>query len=375
MTGAQVRRLLALAPDADATGLYAALSPLAPPEVIDHLRAYLFDRRARPLAHDVTGPLFAPVPGGVAPIDDRIAAILVAPTVGLAQLLIHRWSPRADDLVALVVAHQPLPAQPAVLLQLAVDLGPDPDTLALSTLQCGRVLAWAPHLLEWPIAEELVGALLALFDPDRPEPLIALAARALAPLAARRGPLPELVRSHAHAALSRGPALAGAGAYILGFAGDPAGALEETFLDGLVAAANVPRISDLVATGLAEGDEVAALGLAARIPLDPLAAVLRAAQDDPDYGALAALACAQLEGASEPPLVALPAPPPDPSRDEIVRGLSGDREQRFAALAVAGRVLPAEHTAWRQILEIFEGDDRAARDLAWCALRDRARRD
>ncbi len=386
MTRAQIRRLLALAPDGDARGLHAALAPLAPPGAIDQLRAYLFDPLARPLGPELTGPLFAPVPGGVAPLDDRIAAILVAPTILLApdaipiDLLRHRWSPRADDVVALAVANQPLPLQPALLSQLAADLGPEPDTLALSAVQCGRVLVWAPHLLEWPLAEEIVGALLALLDPARPEPLLALVARALAPLAARPGPVPERIRVRARAAIDQDSAvtaLARAGAYILGFAADPAGALVDTFLDGLVAAANVPLVADLVATALAHGDdEAAALALAARLPLDPLADVLRAALDDPDFGELAAHACLLLDGAEDLPLGPRPAPDPDPPPEEIVRRIAADqpREDRLAAIAICGHALPPDHAAWESIRTLLARDDLDLRDAAWCALRDRVRR-
>ena len=348
-TRADVRRLLALAPDGEAGGLHAALAPLAPAGAADRLRDYLFDRAARPLAPDLTGPLFAPVPGGVAPLDERIAAILGAPAVAFTDevlplaLLRYRFSPRADDLVALAVAHQPLPMQPGLLAQLAVDLGPDPDVLALSAVQCGRVLAWAPHLLEWPIAEEIVAGLLALLVAERPEPLLAQVARALAPLAPRGGPLPALIRARARELVGAAPPLARAGAYVLGFAEDPAGGMVETFLDGLVAAANVPRVADLVAAALHEGDEVAALALAARLPLDPLAPALRAALDDPELAPLAAHALVLIDGAEDAALPPMPPEPPvvDPRDDATLH----------AQLA-----------------------DPALRDDAWCALRDRARR-
>jgi len=351
-TRADVRRLLALAPDGSAHGLHAALALLAPPGAASRLRDYAFDRQARPLGADLGGPLFVPVAGGVAPIDERIPAILGAPAVAFAddalpiELLRFRFSPRADDLVALAIAHQPLPMQPGLLAQLAADLGPDPDVLALSVVQCGRVLAWAPHLLEWPIAEEIIAGLLALLDANRPEPLVALAARALAPLAPRGGPLPELIRAQARALVTRAPALARAGAYILGFAEDPAGAMVETFLDGLVAAANVARLADLVAGALHAGDEAAGLALAARVPLDPLAPAFRAALDDPELGALAADALVLIDGAEDLPLPAVPSTP-------VAAG---------PLAAVSDDELLAQL------------DDPALRDDAWCALRDRARR-
>lgn len=297
-----IRRFMALLPDAERGGAYEALVPVAPD--LDAFRQYALDREAKPLA--LRGPLFAAVPGGTAPIDERIAAILGAPTVMLeeswvlpASLLQDRFAPRADDFVACVVGFQPLPIQPSLLAQLADDPGPDADVLALGAVQAGRVIAWSPHLLEWPIGEKLARDLIWLLGQDRPEPLLAQVARALAPLVARKGPVPQAVHEAAIDALRGSPAHARAGAYILGFAADPAGAMIDTFLDGLVAGAHADHITDLVADGLANGDEAAALALASRVPCDALADALRACVDDPDFGDLALAAVALLDPEAE----------------------------------------------------------------------------
>lgn len=303
---------MALLPDAALRGAYATLAELAPD--LDVFRSYALDREARPSA--MRGPLFAAVPGGTAPIDARIAAILGAPSVQLDEgwtlppaLLEARWAPRADDFIACVIAAQALPIQPSLLAQLD-DPGPDADTLALGAVQLGRIVAWSPHLLEWPLGERVARDLLRLLGEDRPEPLLALIARALAPLTASKGPVPQAVRDAAVACLRGSDAHGRAGAYILGFAADPIGAMFETFLDGLVAGAHVEHVVDLVAAGLANDDEAAALALAARIPCDPLADALRACVDDPEYGDLAAAACALLDPtAEEIDLRELPAEP------------------------------------------------------------------
>ncbi len=346
---AAVRRALTQLPDAARTSLaspfatQAGAGPLSPDEVIELLSTYLLDPRTGAIlattderAEWLAGPLFTWVgPGNAAPVDDQVAALIVAPVLGRGGVLSplvtkHRFAPRADDLVALSVAALDLPAQAAALEQLFGEPGPEPETLALSIVQCGRVLAWAPHLLEWPIAEHVVTALIALLDPSRPAPLLDAVAAALGPIASRPGPLAQRVRTAAKAgldaAITAKPAsfsaqvaaigkqrvvpdkylelprreVASACAYILGFASPldregfiahraividrpDASALSGPFVDGLVAAGHVPAISELVASMLTseDGDVGLALALASRLPLDPIAPLLVEQLDSP----------------------------------------------------------------------------------------------
>jgi hypothetical protein len=352
---AAVRRELALHPDADRTALAIPFSeiigagPVPAREAIEALTAYLLDPSGGALlstsadrATWLESPLFSWVgPGNAAPLDDQIAALVVGPILGrgtsLAPVLVaSRFAPRADDVLALAVASLELPAQAAVLETLFADPGPDPELLALSVIQCGRVLAWAPHLLEWPIAESIVDALIARLEPSRPRPLLDAIARALGPIAAHPGPLGATVRTAALAGLaaltkasSTGASssfleqvtaigktrtipdqdkwmalprkeVAAACAYVLGFASPvdrgeftayraqvldrpEADELFLPFVEGLVAAAHVPAISELVESmlGGSEAEVATALGLAATIPLDALAAELVARLDAP----------------------------------------------------------------------------------------------
>lgn len=352
---ASVRRELALHPDADRTALAIPFSeiigagPISGDEAIEMLTAYLLDPNAGALlstseerATFLESPLFTWVgPGNAAPLDDQIAALVVGPLLGqgaqLAPVLAaSRFAPRADDVLALAVAALELPAQAPVLEALFAEAGPESDLLCLSLTQCGRVLAWAPHLLEWPIAEKIVDALIARLEPSRPRPLLEAVARALGPIAAQPGPLGIKVRTAALAglaALTRGSStgasssfmeqvaaigktrtipdqdtwmalprkeVASACAYVLGFAAPTdrgefttyraevlnrpeADELFLPFVEGLVAAAHVPAISELVEGLLGGSDtEVAtALGLAATIPLDALASELVARLDAP----------------------------------------------------------------------------------------------
>jgi hypothetical protein len=352
---AAVRRELALHADADRTALVqpfaeiAGAGPVPATEAIEMLTAYLLDPTGGALLSTsearaiwLDSPLFGWVgPGNAAPLDDQIAALVVGPVLGKGTaiapvLAAGRFAPRADDVVALAVASLDLPAQAAALEALFADAGPDAELLALSVTQCGRVLAWAPHLLEWPIAEKIVDALIARLDPSRPRPLLDAVARALGPIAVQPGPLGAKVRTAALAglaALTKGSStgastsfleqvtaigktrtipdqdkwmamprreVAAACAYVLGFAAPieraefttyrdqvlnrpEADELFLPFVEGMVAAAHVPAIAELVEGLLAGTDaEVAtALGLAATIPLDVLADQLVAYLDAP----------------------------------------------------------------------------------------------
>ena len=346
---AAVRRALCQLPDAGRTSLGAVFAeqagagPLPPDEVVELLTAYLLDPRGGAIlattddrAIWLESPLFTWVgPGNAAPMHDQIAALVVAPVLqhgaALSPLVLsRRFAPRADDLVALAVSALDLPAQATALEQLFGDPGPEPQLLALSIVQCGRILAWAPHLLEWPIAEHVVTALIALLDPARPAPLLDAVARALGPIAARPGPLAARVRTAALAGIEAATAakpvgfsaqvasigrsravpekylelprreVASACAYILGFSAPQereafvrhralvidrpdASALSGPFVDGLVAAGHVAAISELVAALLIddEGNPALALDLASRIPLDPIGPLLLEQLDAP----------------------------------------------------------------------------------------------
>ncbi|MEJ7600481.1 MAG: hypothetical protein WKG01_21410 [Kofleriaceae bacterium] len=348
---AAVRGSFALLPDAArvplAAPIMAELAAGAIPETdaLEILTAYLLDPRGNAIlaldedrARWLDCPLFRWIgPGNAIPINDQIAALAAAPLLsggGILSPLIgnHRFAPRSDDAIALAISMLDLPLQAGALEQLYVDPGPDAERLQLSVVQCGRVLAWSPHLLEWPIADAVVTALLALLHPRRPRPLLDAVARVLGPLAARPGPLPDRVRAAAQAGLEpvtrkkstsfvaevqairdhdvlahyrELPAreVAAACAYILGFAsprdrdgfidhrtsvlerpGSEDEGLLVPFIDGLVASAHVAALSELAA-GLLEGESGAqqmALSLAAAIPLDPIRDLLVEHLDAPD---------------------------------------------------------------------------------------------
>ena len=362
---AAIRRALALLPDgaprltlAARLAELAGAGPIAPAEVAELLVAYLFDPSTAAIlattedrARWFDGPLFAAVgPGNAAPLTDTIAALIVGPILangGVLSPIIgnHRFAPRADDAIAIAVAALPRDAQAAALEQLAREPGPEPALLALSAVQCGRVLAWSPHLLDTAIAETIVADLLALLQPSRPRPLLDLAAAALGPIAATPGPVGVRVRDAAFAALDamhRPPPtsfaaeiaaigktrripdqdrmmelprreVAATAAFILGFAapvdrdafvahralvldrpdGDD---LFAPFVDGLVSAAHVPAVTELVMSLLADtGDgPTSALGLAAALPLDSLRDLLLAELDSATP-TLRVLACAAVE--------------------------------------------------------------------------------
>lgn len=366
---AMVRRALALHADAGRVPLaqpfaeMASLGPIALDEAAQLLAAYLLDPRGGAIlatneerATWLDSPLFSWVgPGNAAPLDDQVAALIVAPVLGkgaaLAPILTtSRFAPRADDLVALAVCSLELPAQATALEALFADLGPDPELLALSLVQCGRVLAWSPHLLEWPIADKIVTGLLARLEPGSPKPLLDGIAQALGPIAARPGPLGEKTRAAAIAGLEALTKMMSVGqsgsfldqvtaigktrtlpdqdrwmsqprrevahacAYILGFAAPvergefvayrdrvldrpEADALFLPFVEGLIAAAHTPAVAELVEGMLGGTDaEVATgLGLAAVLPLDSLAGEI-AAQLDAATASNRALATAAAEG-------------------------------------------------------------------------------
>ena len=361
---AEVRRAWARLPDASEArrALVRDLASSVPEERAE-LAAYLLDPNAGALlattearAAWLDGPLFQWIgPGNAAPHADGMAAVIAAPALLdgeelAAALVAARFTPRADEAVALAVAALPAGAQAAAVEMLFAATGPEPELLALSVVQCGRCVAWSPALLGEPIGERVVEALLALLAPARPRPLLDLVAAALGPIAARSGPLPARVREAALAGIAASTAapapasfsaelaaigrtralpdedhwralprreVAAACAYILGFAaphdrtafadararvleGEDSDALLAPFLDGLVAAAHAPALCELV-RGLLEGDADdagAALGIAAQLPLDELASRLLDELESPTASrrALAAGAVALLAG-------------------------------------------------------------------------------
>ena len=317
--------------------------PLETDAALATLVSYLFDPRGGAiLALDdaraawLDEPLFTWVgPGNAAPIDDNLAALAVAKALAkdnvLAELVrTGRFAPRADDAVALAISALELPVQAATLESLFADPGPDPDVLALSTVQCGRVLAWAPHLLEWAIAERVVDALLARMSASHPHPHLDQVMRALAPIARTSGPLGKKVLAAAVAgveaaaspkrsfleqvtAISGGRGdldrfkempqrqLARAWAFVLGYAAPidrteftalrdklldrpDSGDLFVPFVDGLLAVGHVPAVVEASrpACWAPRSTRSAALGLAPALPLDPLAGELVALVDSSD---------------------------------------------------------------------------------------------
>ena len=362
-SSADVRRALALLPDGRQHELalpfaeLAAASGLPTSELAELLLGYLFDRSASAIlatsdarAAWLAGPLFLTVgPGNGAFVDDVIAALIAAPILAkggalAAVALEHRFAPRADDAIALAVSALPAESRVAALEALFAPLG-DPDRQLLATIQCGRVVAWSPALVETPIGARVVAALLELLSPSRPKPLLDEVARALGPIAADAGPLAQRVRDAAFAvidaatrpaptsfaaevaAIGKARAMpdqdrwfalaareaAAAAAYVLGVAApidreafgayralvldrpDPSGLLEG-FLAGLVAAAHVPAATELAASLLGAGGEATAIAftLAATLPLDGLGDEL-VAELDSEAAERRALACAAVE--------------------------------------------------------------------------------
>jgi len=364
---AAVRRALALVPDARRHALaqpfaeLVAASGMPTSELSSLIAGYLFDPAAGALLATsearttwLAGPLFETVgPGNAAFVDDLIPALIAAPLLAKSGSLAEvaharRYAPRADDAIALAVSALPREHQAAALARLA-EPPPDPDRAVLATVQCGRVLAWSPHLLDTPAGERALAALLELFSAARPKPLLDEVARALGPIAAQPGPAGDRVREAAFAALAAlqpaPPAsfadevaqigktrrvpdldrwaalpareLAAAAAYVLGVAApidreafaahralvlDRPGAEElfAPFLAGLVAAAHIPACSELAAGLLATGGEegATAFALAAKLPLDALDDVLVGLLDSEraDHRALACAAVELLEG-------------------------------------------------------------------------------
>ena len=323
--------------------------------------------------------LLTPVaPGSAVAIADELAAVIAGPRLvsdgRLAErLLQHRFASRADDAVAAAVALLPGDAAAATVFRIALQQGPDEDRLHLAALQAGRALAWRPELLDLAGVGELVDGLLALLDRRHPKPLL----DALAPILGAIGATPTELGARTRAAvlarfaeararitgrragasfldefraLDRARTLPDEDHYltlpdrqilevaarILGRAmehagrdgfvalqheildGELGGSLLPSFVDGLIGAAAIEPLAELVAHLLADDDvEPRLLGLriAAELPLDACADACLACLDDDRrlVRAYAARAAAMLEpDVAEPALAArLDDPEPD----------------------------------------------------------------
>jgi hypothetical protein len=209
---ASVRRLLALYPDAGRAELRSTLiePELAGP--VDDLERrfgdYLLDPCGMPLVGDEAwfagSLLLRPLaPGCAVPIGDDVAAIVSAPRwldgARLGDALLHgRFASRADEAVAAAVAQLPAEAALAAIHQLAAEPGPDEAQLHLALLQAGRALAWRRDLLDG--AGAIVDRLLALLDRRSPRPLLQALCGILGPLAATAPAVRTAVLERARAA-------------------------------------------------------------------------------------------------------------------------------------------------------------------------------
>ena len=307
--------------------------PLPTGELERRLGDYLLDPCGMPLVGDdawlsQSNLVEALAPGCAVPIGDDVAAIVAAPRwiegERLADALrVRRFASRADEAVAAAVAQLPGPAALAAIHALAAEPGPDEAVLHLALLQAGRALAWRRDLIDG--AGAIVDGLLALLDRKSPQPLLQSLCGILGPLAAVSPTVRAAVLERARDArraiegrrtgdsfLSEFQALdrprmmpdedhyrtlADRGALatcaeILGraaeqldraafgalqgevLAGELGNAMVPAFVDGLIAAAAVEPLGELVShlLGIAD-DEPRSLGLriAAEIPLDQCA--------------------------------------------------------------------------------------------------------
>jgi hypothetical protein len=308
--------------------------PLALEELERHFAAYVLDPRGLPILaateHDrawlarsqimrMTGPACA------VPLGDDLAAIIAAPRFVDHDRLVEplqraRFAPRADEAMAAAVASLTADGAVAAITALAVNPGPDEAHLHLALVQAGLALSWRPELAD-RLAEH-VDALLALLDRSSPQPLLHAIARGLGPVAAVSPRVRDAVLERLRVARQRiggrraggsflgelqaldrtrsmpdedyymtlpDRQVAAAAAEILGRSAERLGreafntlrmnvldgelgdALLPSFIDGLIAAAAVSPLGELVAQLLESADEEAkSLGLhvAAQVPLD-----------------------------------------------------------------------------------------------------------
>jgi hypothetical protein len=341
---ASVRRLLALFPDGARADLRPTLiqpelaGPLPTDELERRFGDYLLDPCGMPLIGLAESALVRTlVPGCALPISDNVAAIIAAPRwiegerLGEA-LLAGRFASRADDAVAAAVAQLPAGAARAAIHALATEPGPDEVQLHLALLQAGRALAWRRDRIGEATA--IVDRVLALLDRTSPRPLLQALCGILGPVAAVAPAVRTAVLERAREARRRieggrtGSSFLGefqaldrprtipdedfyitlpdrevlqACAEILGrsaeqldrggfgalqaevLAGDLGNTLLPRFVDGLIAAAAVEPLTELVAHLLRDpDDEPRSLGLqiAAQIPLDACADACLAQLED-----------------------------------------------------------------------------------------------
>ncbi len=322
--------------------------------------AYLLDPVGRPLRADERCLLERPIGAGCAvAVSDDVVAIVAAPRWVTGdrlsdELLAARFAVRADEAVAAAVAELSPEAAAFAIRRLAEQAGPDEARLHLAVLQAGRALAWRPELIG--ATGDLVPALLGLLDRGSPRPLLQALCAVLGPLAAaneqvRAAVLVKLqaARGAIHGRRTGSSFLAElealdrprtmpdedylmtlpdrelleASAEILGRA---AGALDAAtfvpfqrevladdesllppFVDGLIAAAAIEPLGELVAQLVATTDEeprTFGLVIASQLPLDACRDLLLACLDDrrASVRARAVQACVRLE-----PEVAVPA--------------------------------------------------------------------
>lgn len=190
LSRAGIRRLVSLYPD----GQRAQARPtLVQPELAGRdaearFAAYLLDPVGRPLLAEERCLLERPIGAGCAvAVSDDIAAIVAAPRWLSGErlsdeLLAARFAVRADEAVAAAVAQLSAEAAASAIRALAEKQGPDEGRLHLATLQAGRALAWRPELIG--ATRDLVATLLGLLDRASPRPLLQALCSVLGPLAA-----------------------------------------------------------------------------------------------------------------------------------------------------------------------------------------------
>ncbi|MEO8845356.1 MAG: hypothetical protein ABI591_29650 [Kofleriaceae bacterium] len=344
--------------------------PLPLEDLERHLADYLLDPRGRPvLDEDLTWLARSQImrmtgPACGVPIGDDVAAIIAAPrwvaNDRLSESLLRaRFAPRADEAIAAAVARLSADGAVAAIDALAATPGPDEAELHLALLQAGRALSWRPELSDRVGVH--VDALLALLDRGSPQPLLHAVAASLGPVAASsarvRDAVLELLRAARQRIEGRRAApsflgelqaldrprtipdedyymtlpdrqVAAAAAELLGRSAERFGrdafiglridvldgelgdALLPSFIDGLIAAAAVEPLGELVAQLLDSTDEETrsfGLHVAAQVPLDDCGERCVGCLDDrrASIRASAVLATAMLEAErAVPPLLA-----------------------------------------------------------------------
>lgn len=349
--------------------------------------------------------LVTPVaPGNAVAIGDDIAAVIAAPRLAadgrLAdRLLQDRFASRADDAIAAAVASLPEDAAVAAVFRLAMQHGPDEEQLHLALLQAGRALAWRPSLLDAAGFGEIIERLIGLLARESPKPLLDTIAPILGAIAATRTEHGKRVRDATLAcfvesrgriterrsgssfleefrALDRARTLPDEDYYmtlpdrqvmevaarVLGRAtedlgrdgfvalqdeildGELGSSLLPSFVDGLIGAAAIEPLGELVAHLLSAADiEPRLLGLkiAAELPLETCADACLSCLDDERrlVRAYAARAAAMVEPERAVPALVARLDDPEPEVCAIVARVLVDLGQRDR---VDGRRMPGE---------------------------------